>query len=392
MTRTRQIAIVYEKEMRDHLRDRRSLLLSLVYPLLGPLLLAIVILIGGGALRSAPQEGPPLRVAYVSSVDPASVATLAAHLAKQRIELRASDADVEAMVRSGAETMALQLRPKATGGVEINVVYDPGNISGSSHANRLGTALNEFARRQSIEALRVAGIDPLIAEPVRVVGRPVAAARDVASLFYGMIPALLMFMVFLGGTHLAIDTTAGERERGSLEPLLTAPVPRAALLTGKAIAALTFTAITVAVHLIGFKLMLGAAVGLAGDYVPPPGWGVFLALFVLAVPVMLLAVALQFLIATLTRSMKEAQIYLGLLPVIPAMPGMVLAFTSGSGLQGIAGLPLVGQLVTFATLIGGSATPALAVIVAAATTLAIGAALFVVAIRLFERSTSLSPA
>jgi sodium transport system permease protein len=392
MTRLGQIRIVYEKEMRDHLRDRRSLLLSLVYPLLGPLLLAIVILIGGGALRSAPQEGPPLRVAYESTVDAASLALLETHLGRQRIELRQAGEAVEALVRRGAETMALQLRPKATGGVEINVVFDPGNISGSAHANRLGTALNEFARLQSIEALRVAGIDPLIAEPVRVVGRPIAAARDVASLFYGMIPALLMFMVFLGGTHLAIDTTAGERERGSLEPLLTAPVPRAVLLTGKAIAALTFTAITVAVHLIGFKLMLGAAVAIAGGYVPPPSWGVFLALFVLAVPVMLLAVALQFLIATVTRSMKEAQIYLGLLPVIPAMPGMVLAFTSGSGLQGITGLPLVGQLVTFATLIAGSAAPVLAMIVAASTTLAIGAAIFVAAIRLFERTTSLSPA
>ena len=392
MTRLRRIAIVYEKEMRDHLRDRRSLLLSLVYPLLGPLLLAIVILIGGGALRSAPQEGPPLRVVYASTVDAEGFARLDAHLRKQRIELHPADGDVEAMVRRGAQTMALQLRPKATGGMEINVVFDPGNISGSAHANRLGTALNEFARLQSIEALRLAGIDPLIAEPVRVIGRPVAAARDVASLFYGMIPALLMFMVFLGGTHLAIDTTAGERERGSLEPLLTAPVPRAALLTGKAIAALSFTAITVAVHLVGFKLMLGGAVALAGGYVPPPGWGVFLALFVLAIPVMLLAVALQFLIATLTRSMKEAQIYLGLLPVIPAMPGMVLAFTSGSGLHGIAGLPLVGQLVTFATLIGGNAAPTLAVVVAASSTLAIGATIFVVAIRSFERSTSLSPA
>lgn len=395
MIRFRQAATVYEKEMRDHLRDRRSLLLSLVYPLLGPLLLAIVILVGGGALRSAPGEGPPLEVVYVAEIDPGAFDTLARFLAGQRIELVAADGDVQDLVRRGARQMALQLRAKPGPygvGMEIDVVFDPSNISANTAANRLGTALNEFARQRSIDALRVAGIDPILAEPVRVVGRPVAAARDVAGLFYGMIPALLMFMIFLGGTHLAIDTTAGERERGSLEPLLTAPVPRAALLVGKAAAAFSFTAITVAVHLVGFKLLLGAAVAIAGGYVPPPGWGVFAKLFVLAIPVMLLAVALQFLIATVTRSMKEAQIWLGLLPVIPAMPGMALAFTSTASLNAVAGLPLVGQLVTFAGLIGGNVASAAAIVFAAAATLAIGAAVFLAAIRLFERSTHLSPA
>lgn len=395
MSRLAQVAVVYDKEMRDHLRDRRSLLLSLVYPLLGPLLLAIVILVGSGALRSAPGEGPPLEVVYAAELEPGAVAPLARFLAGQRIELVVANGDVQELVRSGARQMALLLRAKPGpygAGMEIDVVFDPSNIAGNTAANRLGTALNEYARQRSVDALRIAGIDPVLAEPVRVVGRPIAAARDVAGLFYGMIPALLMFMVFLGGTHLAIDTTAGERERGSLEPLLTAPVPRAVLLVGKAAAAFSFTAITVAVHLAGFKLLLGAAVGIAGGYVPPPGWGVFALLFVLAVPVMLLAVALQFLIATVTRSMKEAQIWLGLLPVIPAMPGMALAFTSTASLNAIAGVPLVGQLVTFAGLIGGSVASLATILFAAAATLIIGAAVFLAAIRRFERSTHLSPA
>jgi sodium transport system permease protein len=395
MSPLRRIAIVYTKEMRDHLRDRRSLLLSLVYPLLGPLLLAIVILIGSGALRSPPEEGPPLQVVYAAKIEDALLADLARFLAGQRIELLAADGDMRDLVRRGERQMALDIHPRSGpygAGMQIDVVFDPSNLGGNPAANRLGTALNEFARHRSLEALRMAGIDPSLADPVRVVGHPVAAARDVASLFYGMIPALLMFMVFLGGTHLAIDTTAGERERGSLEPLLTAPVPRAALLVGKAGAAFSFTAITVVVHLLGFKLLLGAAVSIAGGYASPPGWDIFALLFVLAMPVMLLAVALQFLIATVTRSMKEAQIWLGLLPVVPAMPGMALAFTSAGSLNALAGLPLVGQLVAFAGLIGGNAAPALTIAFAAAATLVLGAAVFLAAIRLFERSTHLSPA
>ena len=391
LTAGRQTMIVFVKEMRDHLRDRRSLLLSLVYPLLGPLLLGGLLMVGGKSLR-ADHEAPVMHVPVQGLAALRGFADLPAFLLGHRIELQAANADAEALVRSGREPVALLVtQASGTRTIDLAVVFDPANIAMAAGAGRLATSLNEYARQRTQANLRAAGLDPGLGEPVRVRGRPISAIRDVAMLLYGMIPALLMFMVFLGGTHLAIDTTAGERERGSLVPLLTAPVARATLLPGKAAAALCFTAVTVAIHLIGFKLLLGSATWVLGGYQPPPSWASFATLFAVALPVMLFAVAMQFLIATLTRSMKEAQIYLGLLPVIPAMPGMVLAFTSISNMQSLAAWPLVGQLIGFAGLINGAAAAPAHLMLGAAGTIALAVFAFLLAIRSFERSTHLSP-
>jgi sodium transport system permease protein len=225
-----------------------------------------------------------------------------------------------------------------------------------------------------------------------VLGRTVGRGRDPASVFYALIPPLLMFMIFLGGTHLAIDTTAGERERGSLEPLLTAPVERSTLLVGKASAALAFTVLTVLVHLIAFMLILGAVAHGTSGLRPPPDLAAFATILAIAVPVMVVAVALQFLIATITRSMKEAQIYLGLLPVVPAMPGMVMALTTAHAAKAVAAVPILGQLVAFTDIAVGQAPSWSALALASFGTLAIAAAAFWAATRAFERMRQLSPA
>ncbi|MBM3522668.1 MAG: ABC transporter permease [Alphaproteobacteria bacterium] len=387
----RQIAIVFAKEMRDHLRDRRSLLLSLVYPILGPLLLAALLLTGAGSLRS---DGASPRVAVPTQVDRRSPAVdaLADALGTRRFDVAIVSHDVEQLVRRGSEPIGIVVRHgSARAQIDVIIVFDPGNVMGGALAGRLASALNDHARERSQSSLKAAGVDLAIAEPIRVHGHPIAAQRDIAGLFYGMIPALLMFMVFLGGTHLAIDATAGERERGSLEPLLTAPVDRSALLTGKAGAALSFTALTVAIHLLGFKLILGLATASTEGFQAPPSWMIFGALFAVAVPVMLLAVALQFLIATITRSMKEAQIYLGLLPVVPALPGMALAFMSSASLTGLGHWPLAGQLVSFAQLVGGTSPDPAAAISAGGGTIAFALIAFWCAIRRFERTQQLSP-
>jgi len=319
-------------------------------------------------------------------------AELGPFLTARRIELHETAGDVVTLTRRGAAAVALLVAPVEEGRViDIAIMFDPANIAVATSATRLASALQDYARLRARTSLQAAGLDASLAEPVRVAGRPIGAVRDVAMLLYGMIPALLMFMVFLGGTHLATDTTAGERERGSLEPLLTAPVSRPLLLTGKAAATLCFTALAVAIHLIGFKLLLGGATWMVGGYQPPPDWIAFAAMFALAMPVMLFAVAMQFLIATMTRSMKEAQIYLGLLPVIPAMPGMVLAFTSVSNLQSLAAWPLIGQLIGFAGLASGGTTAATDLMIGTASTIALAILIFLFAIRSFERSTHLSP-
>ena len=104
-------------------------------------------------------------------------------------------------------------------------------------------------------------------------------------------------------------------------------IERSGLLLGKATVGLLMTMLTMVMNLVGFRLLLGLAVALQGGMTPPPSFASFAMIFVVAMPLVVVAVSTQVAIVLISRSMKEAQIYLGLLPLIPALPGMVLVFS-----------------------------------------------------------------
>jgi sodium transport system permease protein len=171
------------------------------------------------------------------------------------------------------------------------------------------------------------GINPAIARAVVVQHQDLATEQSQGARILGMAPYFIVLSIFMGGLYLAIDTTAGERERGSLEPLLITPVSRGGLVSGKALATLLFTLTALVETLIAFAIILnyvpierylGIRIGMSGQ--------ALLLIFLISFPMALPATALQLLIASLTRSFKEAQNYLAVLPLVPAIPGILLAF------------------------------------------------------------------
>ena len=382
--------IVFRKEMRDHLRDRRSMVISLVYPLMGPLVFGLLLALGGGMLRTGPRAEP----VTLQGAGLATAPALVAALAERGITLEAAPADeLVARVRDRRSPVAVELLP--AGGdprlFDVRVIYDQSNVRHAATASRVISAVHDFSRQQGRVMLVEAGVDPRLGEPVRVAADLLGGRAGIANALYNLIPPLVIFMIFLGGVYLAIDTTAGERERGSLEPLLAAPVRRWELLLGKAFAAFAFTTMTVVVNLAAFRLILGWIAHPNSGFPPPPGWDVFAAMFVLALPLMALAVALQFLIAAATRSMKEAQIYLGLLPIIPAMPGMVMSFAPMSPSATVAAVPVLGQLVALVELVAGREPAALHVAIASAASAALAALIFRWAVLLYEKERQSQP-
>jgi len=195
----------------------------------------------------------------------------------------------------------------------------------------------------------------------------------------------MIFSVFIGGTGIAIDATAGERERGSLEPLLINPVARGELVLGKLGAVIVFTLASVLETLLGFAVMLNFVsleqFGLRISLDPRVLAGIFL----LTLPMMLLAASLQIIIATFTRSFKEAQNYLSFLPLIPALPGMFLAFLPIKAELWTMLIPTFGQQLLINQLMRGEPVSALNVAVSALVTLAVALVLIFVAAQLYER-------
>lgn len=382
--RWQQFQIVFTKELVDHLRDWRSLLLALVYPLLGPLLIGVLLALSAGAVTSTTYQAPlDLAVAGAAN-DPG----LVAFLEDRGLYLRPADADSEAAVQAGREPLVLVIPDEAATQptYAARILYDGSRVSNRLAAGNLDDLIRAYGQRSSVPVIEAAGLDPAVLQPVTVEWTDLGTPPHAAPILYGMIGPLTIFIVFLGSVYVSIDSIAGERERGSLEPLLTTPVPRWVLLLGKAGAGMAFIALSTVISLSAFKGLAELAV--SGAAPTPPPLAVFAALFVVALPLMLVAIALQMVIAVLSRSMKEAQIYLGLLPLVPAMPGIILVFTPIELGAWSTAVPVLGHLVVFSRLIAGEPVTALMIALSCGASALTALFLFQIATRLFQRESA----
>ena len=225
---------VYRKEIVDALRDRRTLLVVLMSSvLLGPLVLvALSSLVANLEAQAERRE--------VLAVGLADAPTLANFIARQSYVLREAPADYEALLRS--RTLAdpvLVVPPDFEAALRrgeppaVEVVSDSDNRQAQAGANRLMRLLDGFGRERAVLAIALRGVSPALMSPMRVQERDLADDQSRAAQFTAMLPFFVIMAVLYGALNAGLDTTAGERERGSLEPLLMTPVRRLALVFGK---------------------------------------------------------------------------------------------------------------------------------------------------------------
>jgi sodium transport system permease protein len=386
MKRWRKIRIVFEKERLDHFRDKRSLFLSMVFPLLAPLLVgSLLYLVAQSSLSGG--EAPPL-VAPVTGAEFAP--DFVSFLTERGVVLRKAPVVreyQERAVENGELPFVLIIPEEAKGQRSFNleILTNQGSPASLTQATALLRHVSDYSRMEAERLVAAAGLPTQVLMPVSVTTTKLGKDLDVSYLFYNVIPSLLMFMIFMGAVYLAIDVTVGERDRGSLEVLLATPITRFELLAGKAMAALYFTGIIVLINLAAFYGALHWATSGANTLAPPPNLLVFVKLFVVAVPLMVLAVGLQMTIAFATRSAKEAQIYLGLLPIVPLIPGLIMVFSPVDATPAIAAIPIYGQLALFIDFIEGKGNDVATILSSMAATAVTAGLVFMFASRLFEK-------
>jgi sodium transport system permease protein len=137
-----------------------------------------------------------------------------------------------------------------------------------------------------------------------------------------ILPYLLLLSAFLGGMHLIIDTTAGERERQSLEPLLATPASRGAIVSGKMAAAALLSLVVLVLTLLALKLGAQFAPGIGR--MMDIGFVAIARMMVILLPIVFIGTALLTFIAAGTKSVKEAQGYMSVLMLLPMIPTLVL--------------------------------------------------------------------
>ncbi|MEO8525119.1 MAG: ABC transporter permease subunit [Caldimonas sp.] len=235
MTRNfRAVLTVLRKELTDALRDRRTLLTVLVSSvLMGPLVLMAI-----SALVASLEARAEQREVYVAGLSNAP--TLRNFLERQTYTVKAPPADYEAQLRKSSFSDPVVVVPAdfeaalARGDAPVvEIVSDSANQRSEASTARIERLLGGFGRERVVLNLALRGVAVQVLEPMQVEERDLASTQTRATRITGMLPYFVMMAVLYGALTAALDTTAGERERGSLEPLLMNPTGRWALVVGK---------------------------------------------------------------------------------------------------------------------------------------------------------------
>ena len=379
--------IVMVKEVLDNLRDRQTLFYALLF---GPVLLPL--LLGGSLVASHRQVTIDFEQVTTLAVEGAELApNLVAFLHANNVDAVPAPPDPARAVSLGDEPVVLSIDERYEEALRAGrpaplTLHVDESDKGSSRAARRVTALIGVHER-TLDALRLQhrGIDPALFDSVELVVDDVSNDGAGGQLLASLLPFLFIMSMVMGGFYLAIDTTAGERERRSLEPLLTLPLARRDIVLGKFGATLAFVALSVLLTAGSVWLLFRLfPTELFGGQVRFDGPTVARALALVS-PLAPFIAALLVTVSAWTRSTKEAQTYLGLLMVIPMAPFFALQFLSIRASAASVALPMLGQyqLLERATL--GEPIPILHVALSVGGTLAAAALLLVVAVRLYTR-------
>ncbi len=225
---------VYRKEITDSLRDKRTMLVVLVSGvLLGPLMLIAL-----SSLVASIESHAERREVFVSGL--AHGPSLQNFLERQTWLVREAPADFEALLRSSKLGDPVVLLPtdfevaiERGEAPVVEVVSDSANRQSSSALARVLQLLNGFNRERAGLTLATRGVSGAVLESMQVQERDLASTQTRSAQLTGMLPFLVMLAVLYGALNAAMDTTAGERERGSLEPLVMNPAHALVLVLGK---------------------------------------------------------------------------------------------------------------------------------------------------------------
>ena len=384
----RNIWTILRKELIDNLRDRRSVFNALLSVLLNPLL---YIFLFGFLFRAFSEQAT--QTLQLPVIGAENAPNLVSFLDQQNVEVQSPPEDPEAALLAGDVDVVLVIPDTFADAFEqgepatIEVMRDESNDSADIFVERTEALLQQYGQRTASLRLLARGISPAVVQPIVVSEVDVSPqARGEAGTVLNLLPVIMFTAAFLGGFYMVVDMTAGEKERESLEPLLLNPVPRWTFVIGKYLTALAFTILGTALATGLFLALLGipAVQEFTNIRVSVEPRAIATAVLVVA-PVIFMAVALQMLIASYTRNVKEAQTYTQLLSLAGFMPALFLSILPIHDQPWMYFIPTIGQVFLVNKVVRGEALPPADVAISLGVTLLVGVLALLGAIRLYER-------
>jgi sodium transport system permease protein len=386
---------VCRKEILETARDRRTLVSLLLGPLLGPVLFAVLINVMVSQNLSSLDEGIEIPIVGAERA-PNLIAFLNARGVHEAAGHSVTSLDeAAAAVSSGERDVALVIDERFAEdfGTErtarVTVIFDRSKSRAASRVERVRGAIAGYG--QQIGSLRLVanGVDLSLLRPMQIDELDVSTPAGRSVLMLGMLTYFLLFATLMGGLHLAIDSTAGERERKSLEPLLTLPVTRASLLLGKMAATICYMLLALVLTLAAFTVALAQMpleqLGMSASF----GLGTVVPAFLIIASFAPLGAALMTALASFTKTYREAQTYLSFLLLIPTLPLIFASMLNVEPAPKLMWIPSLSQHLLITTLIKDEPLDWLLVALSASSSLLFGALLAWVAVRLYQREAIL---
>jgi len=337
---------VLRKELLDAFRDRRMVLIALLLmPVAVPVLFA-----GLGSIGAKRQAEKLEKTLELPVIGVEHAPNLVAWLGTNDVRVLPPPPDPDEAVRAQEHAVILRIDPgyaadwRAGRPASVEVIYDSSRpLQSGTTISRVHALLGAYDRQVGTLRLIARGIHPSVAQPLRIGDRDVATPGSRFDFAQQLLPYLLLLLAFIGGMQLAIDATAGERERQSLEPLLATPASREAIISGKILATAAFTLLSVLATLVMFRVVFSLVPTGHADMSIDVPWPALARLLVVVLPVVLLGATVLTALAAFARSHREAQGYLPLLMFLPILPTLYLMVSPVRTQTWMLAVPFLGQ-------------------------------------------------
>jgi sodium transport system permease protein len=339
----RRVFAVIRKELTDMFRDRRTAMVTLLSAIAaGPIFLLLIFnLIASQADRARELKLPVVGREHAPA--------LAAFLERQQVELTAAPADYEGRIRSGDLDVVLVIDAKFASDVAegrpatVRLVFDRSRDRARPSIDQAESLMRAYNRLWGQQRLVLRGIAGSVANPLVVEEVDLATPQQSGALVLFLVAYYGLFASVMGGMAVALDATAGERERQSLEPLLTTPARPLELVIGKWFSVSMFNAIVVVLTLTGFFVTLA--------YAPLPAVGVpflfgpkeFGRFLIVLLPIVVLMPAILLYVGSRARAYKEAQANVSVLLFVVSLLPLVQLFLQRKEPPWIWFVPVSGQ-------------------------------------------------
>ena len=360
------IVAIFKKELTDVLRDKRTLFFMIVIPVI----VMPLIFIGSIKFQEYQSKKSDEKILNIGLINKTSDSQIRDYLLDQKGVYLVEDIDLDSLelgIKNDSLQGGLYLHENFISDISTNVmgkveVYYKSSDLMSKAKNRINNALEIYKNKIVSERLSQFNVDKHLLEPLDIINKDISTKKEtIGKAVGGLIPYMLVIFIFLGAMYPAIDLGAGEKERGSLETLLSSPATKFEITVGKLMVVSLAGMVSGLISVIGISVPF-YFIGNIPDQIKSTVLEIISPFIIVSVIILMIPIAIFFAsmllsISFYARSFKEAQSLMGPLNIIIIVP-LMLTLGPGIEIDHITALiPLINVGLLTKEILAGSAQP-----------------------------------